>query len=395
VSDIRQEVLGAVPAATYGRRRLVVLCYVLILLIIVLDWMTAVGVAVGFLLSIPIVVISMLGRPKPVLVATAVALGAFAIASTLGPSPISPPSVWVPNRILEIFAVIASGAVALMAQRHRRSADDALRSALSARDTNRLLMSLMAHDLRAPLVAASQVLEYVERSAATGTPLDAELVGDTRLRLRRNLRVIEEVLQISRGDMRPSASFALSPVRSYVGVAQEIEREAASFAGEAAAAGKRIVVRAECVRGVEMGLDALVLRQVLAILLDNAIRYARPGPLWVDAELGAGEVLVSVTDTGPGLSARPGAEAGSAGSGLGLELCRALAARVGGSLELQQDSEHATRFCLHLPIAARSDTPEATPWLLADRAADPATIAQGFVRSRAPHEWPAQRCEQS
>lgn len=359
--------LGPESTATHTRRRLLVLCYALILVIVVLDWMTSAGVVVGLLLSIPIVVLSMLARQRPVLVATLVALIGFTIAAALGQGPISPRSVWVPNRILAVFAIAASGAVALMLQRHRRTADDALRAALSAHDTNRLLMALMAHDLRAPLVAASQVLEYVERSAASGAPLDAELVGDTRLRLRRNLRVVEQALQVARGDMQRSESVAPPLGRARVRVAHEIEREVASFAGEAEARGKRIVVRAEAVANVEMGLDGLVLRQVLAILLDNAIRYARAGPLWVDAELRVGKVVVSVTDSGPGLSARGGAGAESAGSGIGLELCRALAARVGGSLELEQDSEHATRFCLHLPIAAWSGMPAVTSWPEAGR----------------------------
>ena len=180
---------------------------------------------------------------------------------------------------------------------------------------------------------------------------------------------------MTRGDMRPSKSTSLSPPRSWVHIAEEIEREAASFAEEAEAAGKRIVVRVDGVGRLEMGLDAMVLRQVLAILLDNAIRFARPGPLWVDAALGAGEVLVSVTDTGPGLSVRPGAEAGSAGSGIGLELCRALAARVGGSLQLEQDSERATRFCLHLPLSASNGPTEVTPWPFTSRDVPQANIA--------------------
>ena len=336
--------------AMRGGQRLLVLCYALILVIVILDWITSAGVVVGLLLSIPIVLISMLGRPKPVLAATAFSLAGFAIAAALGRGPISPASVWVPNRILAVFGIVASGAVALMVQRHRRLADDALRAAFSARDTNRLLMSLMAHDLRAPLVAASQALEYVERSAATATPLDADLVGDTRLRLRRNLRVIEQVLQVARSDMEQSDS-ARPPIRARVRVAQEIEREAASFAGEAEASGKRIVVRAKAMEEVEMGLDALVLRQVLAILLDNAIRYARPGPLWVEAEVTADTVRVTVTDSGPGLSARGNVGAEAPGAGIGLELCRMLAARAGGSLHLEQDSEHGTRFCLQLPVA--------------------------------------------
>jgi signal transduction histidine kinase len=339
-----------VANATPRQRRLLILCYALIVLTVVLDWVTPAGVVVGLLVSYPIVVLSLLARPKPVFVATGVALAGFAVAAIFGQAPISPPSIWVPNRILAVLGIAASGAVAVMLQRHRQTAEDALTAALSARDTNRILMSLMAHDLRAPLVAASQVLEYVERSEARGTPLDAELVSDTRHRLRRSLSVIEQALQVARGEMR-SESAAPVPVGVRVSVAQEIEREAASFAGEAEACGKRIVVRAEALAGVEMGLDGLVLRQVLSILLDNAIRYARAGPVWVDAQLRVGEVTVSVTDSGPGLSARLSTRGESVGSGIGLELCRALAARVGGSLALEQDGEHATRFCLHLPIA--------------------------------------------
>lgn len=343
---LRAPASSAVPS----ERRLLILSYVLMLVIVVLDWLTSAGIVVGLLLSLPIVVLSLLVRPKPIVVATGVALLGFAVAAAFGQAPISPPSEWVPNRILAVLAIVASGIIALLLQRHRRTADDALGAALSAQDTNRILMSLMAHDLRAPLVAASQVLEYIERSAASSAPLDAELVGDTRHRLRRSLSVIEQALQVARGEMVSEAAAPL-PVRARVRVAQEIGREAASFAAEAEACGKRIVVRAGALAGVEMGLDGLVLRQVLSILLDNAIRYARAGPVWVDAELRVGELAVSVTDSGPGLSARLSTRRESAGSGIGLELCRALAARVGGSLELERDGEHGTRFCLHLPIA--------------------------------------------
>lgn len=345
------------PPAPEGARRLSALCYTLIVAIILLDFLTPAGVVVGLLLSIPIVLLSMLGRPKPVIGATFVSLVGFGVAAALGRGPVSPATVWVPNRVLAVFAIAASGAVALMAQRHRRVADEALRATDSARDTNRLLMSLMAHDLRAPLVAASQALEYVQRTAATGVELDADLVSETRLRLRRSLRVTEQILQVARADMTSSESVAWAPVRGRVRIAQEIEHEAASFAGEAEASGKEIIVRADGVAGVEMGHDALVLRQVLAILLDNAIRYAQPGPLWVDAELGAGTVKVSVTDSGPGLSGKPaGSEA--VGSGIGLELSRMLATRAGGSLDLEQDSEHGTRFCLQLPLASHAGIAE-------------------------------------
>lgn len=365
------------PAARTPRgRRLTVLAYGLIVAIVVLDWTTSAGVVVGILLSIPIVLLSMLGRPRPVILATAISLLGFGIAAALGRGPVAPPSVWLPNRILAVLGIVASGALGLMVQRHRRMADESLRAALSARDTNRLLMALMAHDLRAPLVAASQALEYVERSTATGTPVDADLVGDTRLRLRRNLRVIEEILHLARRDVGETGSDTWSPIHGRVSVVQEIKREAAAFAGEAEVRGKHIVVRTDDVAGVEMGADALVLRQVLAILLDNAVRYSRPGPLYVEARLKGDALRVSVADSGPGLSAKPLESGEPAGSGMGLELCRMLAARAGGSLELEQDSEHGTRFSLQLPLTK----PTPAPWDNVMSVARTAAMSAGWSR---------------
>jgi signal transduction histidine kinase len=336
-----------------------VICYVLIVAIVVLDWMTTAGVVVGILLSAPIVLLSLLPRSKPVLFATLIALVGYTIAATFGQPPVSPRSVWVPNRILAVLAILASAGIALNLQRHRLIAEEALRAALSARDTNRLLMSLMAHDLRAPLVAATQVLEYVERSSANGSPVDAQLVGDTGLRLRRNLRVIEQVLELARRDAQQDS--ASQPARSRVRVADEIEREAMSFLDEAEACGKRIVLRVRPVAGIEIPVDALVVRQVLAILLDNAIRYARPGPISIEAALRADKLVLSVTDSGPGLSARPPNGANQTGSGIGLDLCRTLAARAGGSLDLDLDSEQGTRFTLRLPATGASRRPGDAP----------------------------------
>lgn len=382
VTNTPHGLLDTDTAAKQTRWRLLVVCYALILVIVAIDWTTSSGVVVGLLLSVPIVLLSMLTRPKPVLVATLVALVGFTIAAELGRAPSSPRSVWVPNRILAVLGIVASCAVALMLQRHRRIADEALRAALSSRDTNRLLLSLMAHDLRAPLVAATQVLEYVERSSATGTPVDAELVGDTGLRLRRNLRVIEQVLEVARGDMQRE-SVASRP-RAPVHIAHEIEREATSFAWEADARGKRIIVRVAAVADMEIAVDALVVRQVLAILLDNAIRYARAGPLWVDAGLSADELVVSVTDSGPGLSARP-KEGPDSGSGIGLDLCRTLAARAGGNLDLERDSEQGTRFSLRLPIAgparnAAGDALAVSGGYSLSAALTPARVADGVHR---------------
>jgi signal transduction histidine kinase len=297
----------------------------------------------------------MLDDPRQVWLAGLVSLAGRFADIVVGAAPITPKLIWLPNRILTTFAIAASIALALALQRHRLSAQRSRDAALSARAVNRLLMSLVAHDLRSPLVVASQAIEYVSGAAAAGRPFDMELLADARVRLRRSLRAIETILEVAAGGSQGAPSRERGGAASTC-IREAIEAELASFSEEAAARGKQFVQRLESLGDRRCLLDALVLRQALAILIDNALRYGAAGPVWIDGTATDGELSVRVTDSGPGLSAerlaRGSGTATMGGSGLGLELCRALVANAGGSLVLERDGEDGTSFCLRLPIQA-------------------------------------------
>ncbi len=53
-------------------------------------------------------------------------------------------------------------------------------------------------------------------------------------------------------------------------------------------------------------VDVLVLRQVIAILVDNAVRHAVPGPVKLSAELVPPNLVVRVRDSGSGPFRPPG-----------------------------------------------------------------------------------------
>ena len=105
------------------------------------------------------------------------------------------------------------------------------------------------------------------------------------------------------------------------------------------------------------------LRQVLANLVDNAVKYSPAGsPVDVEATALNGNLVVAVRDRGPGVPAEDQklifekfgrAKGGKAlpGTGLGLFIARSIAEAHGGSLDLRSSPERGATFTLSLPGA--------------------------------------------
>jgi signal transduction histidine kinase len=311
--------------------------------IVALDFAVPPGVVVGILLSLPILLSATLPTRRDVLIVTGAALVGKGLEAVFGGTPVTPPIFWVPNRILTFLLIPASASLALVLQRHARATEAARDSAVAARELNRLLMSLLAHDLRAPLVVARQCIGYVGDALGRGMAPDPGLLSDTAGRLDRSLRAIEIVLAVARRDPQDGAT-----VQDGAGIriAEVVAAEVDSFRAEALQQGKRMEVRLDGAGDAEAGANLLVLRQSLAILLDNAIRYALPGEVLVTVEREAGATKLSVRDAGP--DATGPAQTLPRGAGLGLELSRALLAHAGGTLT-EQGGDGGTTWTVRLP----------------------------------------------
>ncbi len=86
--------------------------------------------------------------------------------------------------------------------------------------------------------------------------------------------------------------------------------------------------------------------ELLGNLIDNAIRYNRPGGhVWMEASRSAGKVKITIADDGPGIApedrervfqrfVRLDERQSPGGSGLGLAIARAIADRLGASISL-------------------------------------------------------------
>lgn len=198
------------------------------------------------------------------------------------------------------------------------------------RATHRLSDSI-AHELRTPLNRMAQKIDRLQG--------DPALVAEVREDMRAAVRVFDALLDISRAEA-DAGTGGLVPLP----LSDLVEEVAELYAPLAEEAGQ--VLGTEVAPGVTVLGDRTLVGQMLANLIENAVKYCRPGDVvtLTLADDPAGAVL-RVADTGPGLPPAiraeaferfvrgPGAAAGK-GHGLGLALVRAIALRHGARLAL-------------------------------------------------------------
>jgi two-component system sensor histidine kinase KdpD len=112
-------------------------------------------------------------------------------------------------------------------------------------------------------------------------------------------------------------------------------------------------------------MDHTLIEQTIAKLLANAAAYAPAhSPIELDAEYQDGDLLISVSDRGPGLAPDAierifekfyrgdGRKAG--GLGLGLSIARGFVEAHGGKLRAENRDGGGARFALLLPVRVTS-----------------------------------------
>lgn len=239
---------------------------------------------------------------------------------------------------------------------------EALAQASTAGTARSQFLANVGHELRTPLNGVLGMAEVLKRSGLA--PEQQVHLKELHASARLLSGLIDDILEITRLD---SAGLELD--LTSVHASEEV----------------RAVVEAHIQRAEQAGLslrlgrcegwasaDASRLRQALAHLIGNAIKFAGAGEILVEAYPTPDTFLITVSDQGPGIprdlreaifqpftQADPSSTRRQGGLGLGLAISRELARRMGGSLALAEQAGPGATFRLVLPLgeAPTSDYP--------------------------------------
>ena len=222
-----------------------------------------------------------------------------------------------------------------------------------------------SHELRTPLTTLQGQLDLLGRGAAADPEAQRAALTAMQREVNRMSMLVEDLLTLTRLE---AAELAQGRVR------QPVDIDALIFDAvdeqSVRAPGQQLVVEAANPgQAVTLG-DPDQLRRVLLNLTNNAVSHAPGGIHTWRSRVEADQVVVSLSDQGPGISAealprlfdrfyraQPPSGQPGAGSGLGLAIVRSIVEAHGGTVEAAGNPGGGTTVTVRLPRAAASMPP--------------------------------------
>ncbi|HKP74472.1 MAG TPA: PAS domain-containing sensor histidine kinase, partial [Longimicrobiaceae bacterium] len=216
-------------------------------------------------------------------------------------------------------------------------------------------LAVVTHELKTPL---NVILGYADllRDGEAGPLTEAQARHLDRLRVgaRQLLGMVEDVLAYARMD-------AAEPVRlERVDVQALLDDALAQAHASAAAKGIELVMERNGACPAET--DPARLRQIVAHLLGNAVKFTEQGRVTARAEREPAAFVVTIEDTGIGIDpahleriwepfwqAEDPLVRRAGGTGLGLSVARRLAQLLGGDIEARSAPGAGSTFSVRLP----------------------------------------------
>lgn len=222
-------------------------------------------------------------------------------------------------------------------------------------ETRRQLLADVSHELHTPLTAIRGYVETLRMREMTITDADRDrylaIVSDETERLERLIADLLDLARLDTGRMTIKVERVSVPAL----LSRVLDRHRPTA--------ERRNIDLEVVPLVlDVSGDAGRLEQALSNLVANALRFTPPGGhVRVEAREEAGQLLLSVHDTGPGLTAaqqvlvferfyKADPSRSTDGTGLGLSIVRAIVEAHGGTVAVHSEEGQGSTFTLRLPL---------------------------------------------
>ena len=275
------------------------------------------------------------------------------------PSPDAAPATWSAMRIALLTAwgclLIAAVAAGVL-----------LHGVLQLSERRGAFVSAVTHELRTPLTTFRMYSEMLAQDMVPDADKRRLYLNTLRVEADRLWHLVENVLsyaRLERGRHRRS--------REQLTVGSLIDRVQQRFEERATQAEMKLVVEADGdARDAGLNTDPAAVEQILFNLVDNACKYAASSDdrrIHLRVVAAGGSIRLQVRDHGTGIAShdakrlfRPFSKSAdeaadsAPGVGLGLALCRRLAAELGGRLELDGSGGDGATFVLTLPATCDS-----------------------------------------
>lgn len=267
-------------------------------------------------------------------------------------------------RETELSQAISSHQAALAELKRARHLVDA------AQRSSGHFVAMMSHEIRTPLHGLMATIDMLRDEPLS--PEGRDRVGIARVSARTLLNIANDILDLSRIDAgafpldhRP---FDLASVLREV--VDEARARAQSLGLELSAAMEGWPVGPGGPRPRSLIGDPARIKQILANLVSNALKFTAAGGVSVQARYDGKWSTIDVIDSGEGVPEdkrdvifEPFVQVGSkasrraGGAGLGLPISRRLCEAMGGSLLLVSTSPGGSTFRVSLPLAASDEEP--------------------------------------
>ncbi|HEU5368242.1 MAG TPA: HAMP domain-containing sensor histidine kinase, partial [Ktedonobacterales bacterium] len=249
-----------------------------------------------------------------------------------------------------------------------------------ASQTQRRFVADASHELRAPLTTVQGNLAFLQRHLEE-VPAEERrtMLADAHAETLRLARLIDDLLLLARADAntdgrgtpeetpetaRPAQAPLVELDHALLQLVRQLRRRLS-------AEGSKLHLEVGHIEPVRVRGEEEILRRVILILLDNAIKYtpasdeAGKGRVTVSLERAHGQAVLRVRDTGIGIAPadlphiferfyRADPARNRRGTGLGLSIAQMQVEQMGGHINVESSPGQGSTFSIWLPLASSS-----------------------------------------